>query len=182
MSTLLRWSDIQRRKFNKERFLDMSSILETWGAFLADQTGMGKTILILFLISWLVENHDYHVEGEDRPTLITSPAMLVESWASESHARFRNLKITLLYKNTDEFADPFVGSRRIPKKFTKKLPSLDGCPEWLKPAFENTNRVNPWVIFASIETLSSRTIEKVPNLSKPEYEVTITMPNGREKT
>ena len=29
-------------KFYKEKFLDMSSILETWGAFLADRTGMGK--------------------------------------------------------------------------------------------------------------------------------------------
>ncbi len=35
-------------KFYKEEFTDLSNILPTAAAFLADQTGMGKTILVLF--------------------------------------------------------------------------------------------------------------------------------------
>lgn len=66
-------------------------------------------------------------EGENRLTLITCPAMLVESWASEAHARFPNLEIAIMYADADKFHDPFLTSRRILTKFTKNLPKMTGC-------------------------------------------------------
>ena len=99
-------------KFYKEEFTDLSNILPTAGAFLADQTGMGKTILVLFLVSWLAENHEFLGEGENRPTLITCPAMLVESWAGEARTRFPNLEIAIMYADTDNFHDPILLSHR----------------------------------------------------------------------
>ena len=47
-------------------------IVRTDAAFLADQTGMGKTILVLFFLSWIARNHVFP-PGENLPTLVAAP-------------------------------------------------------------------------------------------------------------
>ena len=79
-----------------EKYKTISQPIATHGAFLADQTGMGKTILISFFISWLFEN-GVTPKGLSKPTLIVCPALLVESWAKEIMTKFRNLKVGVLY-------------------------------------------------------------------------------------
>ena len=54
-------------------------------------------------------------------------------------------------------------SRRIPTIFTTD----DGMPGLAEPAFEHPDQRNLWAIFASIDTLSSQTVEEVEDLSKP---------------
>ena len=43
-------------ELSMEKYKNISEPIATHGAFLADQTGMGKTILISVFITWLFEN------------------------------------------------------------------------------------------------------------------------------
>lgn len=137
------------------------------GMFLADQTGMGKTILMPFVLSWMIENQCNKNKKENKPTLISCPAMLVESWAGDARRMFPNIKIGVMYAGAKDFSDPTLASRIITTQFTKALPSMKKCPDWLRPAFEwDSERCNPWVIIAAHDTFMSRTLRVIPDPSK----------------
>ena len=157
-----------------------TKILVPGGAFLADQTGMGKTFMVLFLIAWMVENVDI-TEGYSKPTLVVCPAMLVENWANACNERFPNIRIAIMYAEAQKFANSKLTSRAIPTSFTKKLPDLKGAPKWLRPAFEKKKH-NAWVIFASIDTFMTRTVYTEADLDKPKVEVSYHTSNGEQKT
>lgn len=84
------------REMSTDVHLGFTDILPTFGAFLADQTGMGKSILVLFLIAWIVENHEYP-EGENKPVLVLCHTQLVESWANDTCKKFPSLQIGIMY-------------------------------------------------------------------------------------
>ena len=159
---------------------DTTKILVPRGAFLADQTGMGKTFMVLFLIAWMVENVDV-TEGHSKPTLVVCPAMLVENWANACHERFPNIRIAIMYAEAQKFANSKLTSRAIPTSFTKKLPDLKGAPKWLRPAFEKKKH-NAWVIFASIDTFMTRSVHTEPDLDKPKIQVSYHTSSGEQKT
>ena len=64
--------------FYKEKFIEISSILETAGAILADQTGNGENYPSIIFLLRLIEIYELLSERENRSSL-TFPAMLVES-------------------------------------------------------------------------------------------------------
>ena len=168
------------RVFHRNKYIEAAQILRTYGAFVAAQTGMGKTIMILFFISWMLENHLFPA-GTNKPTLVACPAILVESWALEAQSRFPNLEIAIMNAEAGNFEDPTLSSRAHPTEFNKKLPSLKGCPKWAKPAWENKDKRNFWVLFASVDTLTSRTIKEVPDPNRGPFEQKIRTNDGREK-
>lgn len=171
------------RELSTDPHLGFTDILPTLGAFLADQTGMGKTILVLYLIAWIVENHEYP-EGENKPVLVLCPMQLVESWANDTCQKFPSLQIGIMYAGSRHFHNPAPASRSIPRGFTKRLPkSMRLCPKWLKPAFGPAkNSRNPWIIFASIDTFSVRTIYTVEDRTRsPQVTQVGTHPDGSRK-
>ena len=160
---------------------DTTKILVPGGAFLADQTGMGKTIMVLFLIACMVENVEV-LEGNSKPTLVVCPAMLVESWANVCLDKFPNLSIAIMYAEAQKFANSKLASRAIPTSFTKNLPDLKGAPQWLRPAFESKTKHNKWVIFASIDTFIARSVVIKPDLDKPRVPRSFHTSSGEQKT
>ena len=159
---------------------DGTKILVPGGAFLADQTGMGKTFMVLFLIAWMVDNVDV-TEGHSKPTLVVCPAMLVESWADVCNERFPNISIAIMYAEAHKFANSKLASRAISTSFTKKLPDLKGAPKWLRPAFEKKKH-NTWVIFASMDAFMTRSVLTEPDFDRPKVQVTYETRTGELKT
>ena len=154
-------------------------VVHTHGAILSDQTGMGKTILVLFLLSWLVENHTFPA-GQNLPTLVAAPQMLVEEWASAAQKFIPRLKIAIMFADSSRFANPELVGRVISTKFTKELPSMSECPTWLLPAWEDPDARNPWVVFASIDTLMMRAVHVVEARDKEKIQVKVIDPNTGE--
>ena len=163
-----------------ENYKSISQSIATHGAFLADQTGMGKKILISFFISWLFE-HGVTPKGLSKPTLIVFPALLVERWAKEIMTKFRNLKVGVLYPDAHKIETLELANKGIQFRLTRHLPSLKGCPHWLKPAWETQNESNPWVIVASIDTLTSRIVSMVPDKAKSRMMENFIDSNGEEQ-
>lgn len=167
-------------ELSMEKYKNISEPIATHGAFLADQTGIGKTILISFFISWLFEN-GVPPKGRSKPTLIVCPALLVESWAKEIMTKFRSLKVEVLYADAHKLETLELANKGIPSRFTRHLPSFRGCPHWLKPAWETKDESNPWVIVASMDTLTTRTVSMVPDSDKPKVTEKYIDSNGEEQ-
>ena len=145
------------KQWNRDRS-KATNVLKTAGAIVADQTGMGKTIMILFFVAWIVQNVRYS-KGLNLPTLIACPASIVKSWAEETRARFPQLQVGIMFGDTKAFSHDLAG-RVIPTRFTKGLPQKRAnTPAWLKPAFDYPDKPNPWIIITSYDTFSQRAVK-----------------------
>ena len=152
------------KELQSKKYRVKAKTQSTMGGILADQTGLGKTIQTLAFISWMTKNHI--TENNNKPALVSCPPMLVESWANEAHTKFPELLIGVMYSEVGKFANPELASREIPAKFTNKLPSMEGMPAALRPAFSDSKTRNRWVIVASTDTFMSRVVKTVPDKTR----------------
>ena len=163
-------------ELGKSQYIEASTLLIPGGGFLADQTGLGKIVLVLCFVAWMTSNH-CHAEGYNKPTLITCPPTLVRNWAGEAHERFPELNLGLMYADTKSFKSSYFQARSIPTSFTKDLPSLKDCPPFIRSAFTKKDEINPWVIIASLDNFAGRTIKEVKDKSKPKTSSQVSDPN-----
>ena len=78
-------------------------------------------------------------------------------------AIFHNLKVGILFADAYNFETLEIANKGIHSRFTRHLPSLKSCPHRLKPAWETKDESNPWVVVASMDTLTTRTVSMVPD-------------------
>lgn len=75
------------------------------GGFIVDQTGMGKTIQVLYYLSWVAKNHIESLRGRNHKTnkakLIVAPTVLVEQWTEECANLFLGLDFGVMYAESD---------------------------------------------------------------------------------
>ena len=75
------------------------------GGFIADQTGMGKTIKVLYFLSWVSRYHIGPSKGGDTKTnkakLVLAPTMLVEQWTEGCANLFPDLAFGVMYTEAE---------------------------------------------------------------------------------
>ena len=115
------------RAFARENNRTLASVIPTSGALLADQTGMGKTIMVLSFLAWIAENHIFPT-GENLPTLVAMPQMLVEEWTTTATRLFPTLKIAIIFSDGTRLSNPDLAGRVLHTSFTKSLLNMTRCP------------------------------------------------------
>ena len=75
------------------------------GGFIVDQTGMGKTIQVLYYLSWVSKYYIQPPQGKNKKTnkakLVLAPRMLVEQWSEECAETLLDLSFGVMYAESE---------------------------------------------------------------------------------
>ena len=124
--------------------------LRTFGGFLRDQTGLGKTKLILLMLALNAR----HGTSDNRPILILAPASLVKQWAKEIHDFWPGFTLWLLYAESE--LDVVYHENVITGLHLK---DLRNAPERMRFVFDKQDQSDvkrSHIVLSSYESFGSR--------------------------
>jgi hypothetical protein len=110
------------------------------GAVLAHDMGLGKTLQLLCLMAWLLEQ-----DAKAPPVLIVAPVSLLENWADEIASYFCSGSLPFLMAYGDK-----LRQLRVPRaQIDQRLQTEDGLVKFLKPGWVGDARI----VLTTYETL-----------------------------
>ncbi|KAL8845881.1 MAG: hypothetical protein Q9221_008987 [Calogaya cf. arnoldii] len=128
--------------------------LRTFGGICRDQTGLGKTKLLLL---WLALGAQFSNEFS-RPTLIVVPASLVTQWAKEISTDWPGFTLFVCYNEDDLPA--YLKKNVIKASHLKMLQHPHRLPPHIQKLFSKDNTQSNSIVLTSYETWGDRTVYK----------------------
>ena len=133
----------------------------TYGGFVVDSTGLGKTIMVLLFLALFSQ---YHQEEKHRPTLLTVPTAVIKQWADEIQQHWKMFRLVVAYGDRTQFAK---GTTFMSAKAMRNLPRTSRLPRHLKRMFNVEDpEASKYIVLTTYETIASRTISIVKKITK----------------
>ena len=83
-----------KKATTKKAIQNLGSMLRTWGGFLKDQTGFGKTVTVLLMLAYHAK---FRPVDNPKSTCILVPATLLRQWIEEITSNWLGLHLWLMY-------------------------------------------------------------------------------------
>jgi len=156
----------------------LPKVLRTFGGFLRDQTGLGKTkqILLMLALSAFLQ------QGLPQPILLVVPASLIIQWAKEIRECWPGFTLWVCYSAQDM---PSVLKKNvIHASHIKGLPETKHLPPHMRYLFDKTDhsqRKRADIMLTSFETLGNRSTYAVSTKVKNGYDEEIIVREWRTR-
>lgn len=133
---------------------ELPASMQTFGGFLKDQTGLGKTKQILLMLALRAL---YQETDTSKPTLILVPASLINQWIEEIADQWPGFELWLCYGEGD--VRTTLKQRIITSSHLRQLPSLKELPTRLHALLDPSDD-SKWkrsvIVLSSYETWQQR--------------------------
>ena len=145
--------------------------IQTYGGFLVDMMGMGKTYTALLFLNYYAL---YHRPQAHRPHLIVTPSGIVlDQWLEAVHTLFPGLTVILAHgerPSSVKYAQNWISATAM-----REAPaSLKNFPAHLKYIFTATDsRSSKVVVLTSYETLGRRTLASTKTFNDKGEEIQV---------